>query len=373
MSDDLLPMETLERLSRQEGVDTRPILVRVLTDLFIQKESHAPEEVARYEELVSQLLDVVGVDARAAVARRLADEPRTPKSVIDRLIADDIAVSGPILSRFAGVPRETLLALALDGGVGEASAVAARADVDDDMIRTLAHHAEDFVVETLAANRAARFSEQTLVALVERAVRSPAVAASLLHRDDLDAGTLAPLYLQAEPLLRVKIRDALDARTGRSSAHRPVRDVEALNAALVKAASETGRGHLIAEALGGALGLRPDDAARLATEPSGEPYVLMLRAAGIESDLVIRALLVGQPEIATSVVRFFNLVEIAETTSRAVAGDLVASLAGQPAKTAAPRHEPLLEPTGVMERAGAARVQPLRRPFARPDAARGRG
>lgn len=368
MCDDLLPVETLERLSRQEGVDVRPILVRVLTDLFVQKQDHAPEEVARYEELVSKLLDVVNVDARAAVARKLADEPRAPRPLIDRLIADDVTVSAPILSRFPGVPRQTLLALALDGGPVEAAAIASRADIDGELVRILAHHPDELALETLAANPAAKPGETTLAALVERASRSPALAAALLRREDIDLAALGPLYLHAEPARRAEIRHALAARPGRLAvAARAQKSSEAVDAAIAEATAHTGRGPLIAEALGDALGLKPDDAARLATESSGEPFALMLRAAGVDGDLVARAFLVSQPAIATSVARFFELVEIAETTSRSVAAELISALAGNALRSGAARHEPLFEPLGVMERAGAARSsQAARRPVARP-------
>ena len=357
MSEDMFSVERLERLSKQEGVDTRPILIRVITDLFVQKAQHSPEETARYEELASQLLEVVNVEARVSVARKLADEPRAPLRIIERLIADDVAVSVPILSRFSGVPRQTLLTLALDGGPAEAAAVASRPDVDADMVRLLARHPDDLVIETLAANVAARLNQAALAALVARAVRSPAIAAALLRRPDLDAGALAPIYLHAEPTGRARIRDALSARPARPAfAARSPQGEEAIGLALDEALANAGRGHVIAEAVGDVLGLKPDEAARLVTEPSGEPFVLMLRAAGVGSDLVVRALLLAQPEAAASVPRFFELVEIAECVSRAVAADLVSALIGQAAKSPATRHEPLFDPSGVPERAGSSRI-----------------
>lgn len=374
MSHDLLPLETLDRLSRQEGVDVRPILIRVLTDLFVQKPHHAPEEIARYEELALQLLDAVDLGTRAIVAGKLADEPRAPRSVIARLLADDFTVSAPILARFADAPRDTLIELALDGGVMEASAVAARSGLDDDMIRILAHHPDDLVPETLVANPEATLRDATLAGLATRAKQAPGLAAALLRRQDLDAGALSPLYLQASPEQRGAIRAALAARPARA-AGRPVRHPDAVDAALVEAASESGRGRLIAEALADALGLKPADAARLAAEPSGEPFVMMLRAAGLDRDAVARALLVSQPDIAASVPRFFNLVEIAEATPRSAAAELVAALAGLDAKPASPRHEPLFDPSGAPERPNAARpIMRTSRPLARPgEATRQRG
>lgn len=373
MSDEILPVDTLERLSRQEGVDVRPTLARVLTDLFVQKPHRTDAEVRRYEDLILPLLDVVPADARAAVARKLADEPGAPRAVVERLIADDVSVSRPLLARFPHVPRHMLIELAIEGGAGEACAVASRPDIESDLVRTLAHHRDDVVLETLAANEAARFGETTLAALVDRAARAPGLAAALLRREDVDAGAIAPLYLLADPDRRAAIRAALEARPARiAAAARPFRRSEALDAALVTAATETGKGHLIAEAAAEALALNPAEAARLATDPSGDGFVLMLRAAGVDSDLVARALLVAQPAIAQSVARVFALVDIAETTSRAVAADLVAVLSGATARAAVARYEPMVDAaSGAMERAGAARPV-ARRPAARTDTARGR-
>jgi len=366
MSDELLPVETLDRLSHQEGVDVRPILVRVLTDLFIQKPHHAPEEVARYEELALQLIETVDAHTRAIVARKLADEPRAPRRLIDRLLQDEPAVAAPILARCAAVPRHVLLTVALDGGAIEASAIALRSDIDSDIIRILSHHPDDLVLESLVANPAAKPGEASLAALVGRALAAPPLASAVLRREDFDAAGLAPLYLLASRERRAEIRQALESRPTRPAfAARPVRNADAVDAALVEAATETGRSHVIVEALGEALGLKPEQAAWLASEPSGEAFVMMLRAAGVDSDSIARALLIAQPDIAGSVARFFELVEVAETTSRAVAGDIVAALARTEPRAPA-RHEPLLDPSGSPERAGAARAAPrARRTFSR--------
>lgn len=372
MNEDILPLETLERLSRQDGLDTRPILLRVLTDLFVQKPDRSSEEVARYEELASRLLEVVGLDARAAVARKLADDPGAPASLIERLIADDVAAAAPILARFPDVPRARLITLAREGGPVEASAIASRTDIDSELVRILVRHPDDLALESLVANQAARLADGPLAALVERAATSPGLATALLRRTDLDAAALAPLYLHADPTRRAEIREALASRSARSVfSQRPARGAELLAAAIEAAMKTEGSGESIAAALGEALSLRPDEAARLATEPSGEPFMLMLRAAGAEPDLATRALLLAQPDIAVSVHRVFALVDIAETTSRAVAGEIIAALTGRSDKAFAARHEPLFEPQGVMERAGSAR--PARRPTRRAGEFRVRG
>lgn len=367
MSVELLPVEALERLSRQEGVDVRPILLRVLTDLFVQKAHHAPEEIQRYQELALPLLDVVDVDTRVVVARKLAEDERAPDAVLRRLLDDEFSVAAPIIARSVKAPRQMLLSLAFDGDALQACAVARRPDIDNDMIRILAHHPDDRVLETLAANAAVAPGEQTLAALVRRAIASPSLAAALLQRRDVDMAALSPLYLAADPEQRGAIRLALGARPPRPSAGLRIRSIDAADIGMVEAATESGARSLMAEALGDVLGVAPAAAAMLAAEPSGEPFVLMLRAVGVERDQIARALLIGQPEIAQSVQRFFELVDIAEATPRAVASELIAALLGQEHAAPQARHEPLFDPSGVSERSGAARAVPgHRRPMARP-------
>ena len=41
-------LEGLDSLARRDGVDIRPTLVRVLTDLYVQKPTHTSEEERHY-------------------------------------------------------------------------------------------------------------------------------------------------------------------------------------------------------------------------------------------------------------------------------------------------------------------------------------
>ncbi len=72
-------------LSRREGVDIRPTLLRVLTDLYVQATAHSAEEERQFVELTSRLIDQVDDATRAAVRARLAIYPGTPAEVLRRL------------------------------------------------------------------------------------------------------------------------------------------------------------------------------------------------------------------------------------------------------------------------------------------------
>src|ERR1051326_3250932 len=90
-------LEGLDRLALRSGVDIRPTLVRVLTDLHLQKTAHAPEEERHYTELVLRLIDRVDVATRKIVAAKLAHYPAAPLAVVRRLARDVLEVAEPIL------------------------------------------------------------------------------------------------------------------------------------------------------------------------------------------------------------------------------------------------------------------------------------
>jgi hypothetical protein len=72
-------------LSRREGVDIRPTLLRVLTDLYVQADAHSGEEERQFIELTTRLIDEVDDATRAAVRARLAIYPGTPAEVLKKL------------------------------------------------------------------------------------------------------------------------------------------------------------------------------------------------------------------------------------------------------------------------------------------------
>src|ERR1700677_2036799 len=75
----------LMTLSRREGVDIRPTLLRVLTDLYVQASRHSHDEERQFVELTSRLIDEVDDATRAAVRARLALYPGTPAEVMKKL------------------------------------------------------------------------------------------------------------------------------------------------------------------------------------------------------------------------------------------------------------------------------------------------
>ena len=119
-------LEGLDSLARRDGVDIRPTLVRVLTDLYVQKAAHSAEEERHYTELMLRLIDAVDQGTRAAVAKKIATYPGAPPAVARRLARDAIAVAEPILRHCEVLTAIELDAIIRDFGWSHAAIIAAR-------------------------------------------------------------------------------------------------------------------------------------------------------------------------------------------------------------------------------------------------------
>ncbi|MDO9411390.1 MAG: DUF2336 domain-containing protein [Pseudolabrys sp.] len=91
-------LDGLVDLACRDGVDVRPTLLRVLTDLYVQKPTHSADEVTQYVELTLGLIDTVDDATRAAVAASLAHYPAAPATVLARLGMTPPGVTAPVAS-----------------------------------------------------------------------------------------------------------------------------------------------------------------------------------------------------------------------------------------------------------------------------------
>lgn len=85
------PLDSLVDLACRDGVDIRPTLLRVITDLYVQKPGHSAEEEAQYVELARGLIEAVDEPTRAAVYARLSAYPDAPREILRSLAAGPAA------------------------------------------------------------------------------------------------------------------------------------------------------------------------------------------------------------------------------------------------------------------------------------------
>ena len=85
----------LVELANRDGVDVRPTVLRVMTDLYIQKPRHTEQEEQHFTELALRLIDLVDAGTRAIVAEKIAGYPAAPAAVRHRLLKEMISARPP--------------------------------------------------------------------------------------------------------------------------------------------------------------------------------------------------------------------------------------------------------------------------------------
>lgn len=79
------PLDSLLDLACRDGVDIRPTLLRVLTDLYVQRPAHTAYEETQYVELALGLIDSADAATLAAVAASLRGYAAAPAVILGRL------------------------------------------------------------------------------------------------------------------------------------------------------------------------------------------------------------------------------------------------------------------------------------------------
>ena len=79
------PLDGLLDLACRDGIEIRPTLLRVLTDLYVQKPAHSAEEETQYVELALGLIEAVDTPTRAAVVASLSNYPAAPAAILRKL------------------------------------------------------------------------------------------------------------------------------------------------------------------------------------------------------------------------------------------------------------------------------------------------
>src|SRR5579863_6676649 len=92
----LSSLNGLADIGLRSGVDMRPTLIRVLTDLYVQKLKHTEDEERHYTELALRLLDAVDAATRATIATRLARHLSPPLRVAQYLVNDLPDIAAPL-------------------------------------------------------------------------------------------------------------------------------------------------------------------------------------------------------------------------------------------------------------------------------------
>ena len=322
-------LERLVALGQTPDVNIRPVLLRVLVDLFVRKAHHAPDELAQFEEIAHRLLEEVDADTRLIVAEKLARCPRSPRSFIDRFLADG-GLAASVVVAHADLEHKVLLKAASWGSSEMAAAVARRTDLGLEISRSLAERPERDVLLALCANPTAPLDRPLTQYIVRRARGDEELSRLLLARSATSAD-FAPLFLLANAEQRAAIilsarRDDLGPESTRPR----------LSADQTAALSRVERSILSSDqdsfedALAAGLNISVSEADRIIDDPHGEPLAIALAALGASPEFAARVFILSGPAIGYSVMAVRSLIALVESLSMRTAGRLIAAMTSTP-------------------------------------------
>jgi hypothetical protein len=244
----------LMSLSKHEGVDIRPTLLRVLTDLYVQAAKHTEAERRQFAELASRLIDEVDDATRASVRARLSVCDDTPEMIATKL----------------GLMQQT-------------SAPPVKPD--------------------------ARREPPAEVANTTTTAASEKSAPPRLAMRPGDAAEIDRMFTAATALERVRILQNLSEApllpAVRPGPRRAARAVETLEMAAFACDTES-----FSIELSNVLLLPAKAAQRMIEDLGGEPIACACKAVGMPDDVFQRVLLFLKPTLGASVIEVFRLARL---------------------------------------------------------------
>ncbi len=123
------PLDGLVDLACRDGVDIRPTLLRVLTDLYVQKPTHSADEEIQYVELALGLIEAVDAPTRATVAATLSAYRAAPSAVLAKLGGRAALPAAPAKTEAKPTPRHDLVELFFAASTEERRLILTNLDV----------------------------------------------------------------------------------------------------------------------------------------------------------------------------------------------------------------------------------------------------
>jgi len=277
----LSELDNLAEIGKRNGPNIRPALLRILTDLYVQKLSHTADEERQYTDLALRLLASADVATRAAVSARLAQHLTPPAQVVQRLLADLPEIAAPLKS----------------GPAVQSSNQTERIERHEPAMPPATN-----TIQTHHVSKAPAGPPRPI--------------------DPQMAGELNELFFAADANERRLILLNLNV-VASASAGRNINRGEAVSQRLEAAALSHNRQEF-ANQLAQSLKITRDQARRIVNDNLGEAIAVAAKALGMRRDMIYRIFLFINPVIGHSVERVHALAELYDDLSSQAAEGIVA-------------------------------------------------
>ncbi|HXL13655.1 MAG TPA: DUF2336 domain-containing protein [Bradyrhizobium sp.] len=175
------------------------------TDLLIAGR-YSDDEIRTFGEVIGRLADEIEVAARAQLAKRMARFNGAPINIIQKLAFDDsIDVAGPVLRESERLDDDTLVATAKTKDQPHLLAISERKSLGEAVTDVLVARGNWDVVNTVANNKGARFSDFGFLHMIKRAEGDSILAEQLGLRQDISRHLFQQLIAKASDDVRKRL------------------------------------------------------------------------------------------------------------------------------------------------------------------------
>jgi len=304
-------LKQLIAVAKEGSSDKRRDLLREITDVFMTTpDRFTSSEMQHFDVIMSRVTEQVETALRAELAEKLADVPNAPAGLVRQLARDEISVAEPVLRRSNALSEEDLLSIVRQRGQEHMRAITKRREVPEKLTAELVARGGEDVLVSLAENKGAKFSEDSMEKMVSHARASKALHKPMTERFDLPPKLLTKMYffvsaaLKKEILKRSDMLDPAlideavssnrkkilatavrDAKTEVSAAHQFIQDkanANQINESLLKELMEMKRSTEFLLAFSHVAGIDTSTAQAILKDKTWESLAIAARAAGLE-------------------------------------------------------------------------------------------
>jgi uncharacterized protein (DUF2336 family) len=212
------------------------------TDLLIAGR-YSDEEIWTFGEVIGRLADEIEVAARAQLAKRVARIDNAPANIIHKLAFDDsIEVAGPVLQGSGSLESYALVANVCTKSQSHMLAISKRTSIEETVTDVLVTRGNQEVVNSVATNKGARFSEFGFLHMIKRAEGDSILAEQLGLRKDIPRHIFQQLIAKASDDVKKRLERERPAMLGEIQSS--VADVAGV---LQSKLGPVSRGHFVAK------------------------------------------------------------------------------------------------------------------------------
>src|SRR5580692_4593588 len=177
------------------------------TDLMIAGR-YSDDEIWTFGEVIGRLADEIEVAARAQLAKRLARFDKAPVNIIHKLAFDDsIDVAGPVLLESERLETPALVANVCTKSQPHLLAISKRKSIEETVTDVLVTRGDREVLNSVAKNDGARFSDFGFLHMIQRAEGDSILAEQLGLRKDIPRHIFQQLIAKASDDVKKRLED----------------------------------------------------------------------------------------------------------------------------------------------------------------------